>query len=134
MSKNNISILLTFALFTGFIGDASLQFLISLGFGGISGWGLKEYFKTHGSLESLFIAAGMIGIFYALYVIVLKLPLNWYYIAIYAILLDLIFRKFIIFPSLYGYYNYFNYFWSAVWAVIPMLIPLFLFTLFKLIK
>jgi hypothetical protein len=135
MIKNqNISILLTLALFTGFIGDASLQILTSYGFGDNSGWGLNDYFKLHGSSESLFIAAGMLGIFYAFYIFILRLPINWYYISIYAILLDLLFRKFMIFPSLSGYYNYFNYFWSAVWAIIPMLIPLALFTLLKYYK
>jgi hypothetical protein len=53
---------------------------------------------------------------------------------IYAVLLDLFFRKFMIFPSLSGYYNYFNYFWCAAWVVIPILIPLALFTLLKYYK
>ena len=73
----------------------------------------------------------MLGIFYAFYIFILRLPINWYYISIYAILLDLFFRKLMVFPSLSGYYNYFNYFWSAVCAVIPMLLPLALFTLLK---
>ncbi len=61
----------------------------------------------------------MLGIFYAFYIFILRLPINWYYISIYAILLDLLFRKLMVFPSLYGYYNYFNYFWSAVWGYYP---------------
>jgi hypothetical protein len=121
MKLNIISI----AILTGFFGDALLQILVHYGIGD---WGLKEYFKQHGRVESMFTAAGMMGIFFVLYVH-LGLPLNLQYLTVYGILLDLLFRKFNIFPSLKGYYKSLNYFWSAVWGVIPMLLPLLILKL-----
>ena len=61
-----ISRLLTISCFTGFGGDAMLQYLTQF-MGGESGWGLKEYFEQHGSMEALFIAGGMMTLFYILY-------------------------------------------------------------------
>ncbi len=92
--------------------------------GGKTGWGLREYFKQHGSVESLFIAGGMMTLFYIIYLILLGLPPLWYYLAIYGILLDLFFRETMIFPSLQGYYDHLNYFWSAFWGAVPMILPL----------
>ena len=124
--------IISIATVTGFVGDASLQIATKhLKMGGPTGWGLTEYFKQHGASESLFIAGGMLAIFYAFYVYILvellKVPNTVLSVIIYAIILDLIFRKFRVFPSLDGYYNHLNYFWSAVWAIIPMLIPYFLY-------
>ena len=113
---NNI---ITIATMTGFFGDLSLQFLSRYG----TGWGLRPYFQQHGPAEALCIASGMMALFYILYVDVLKLPPNIYYLALYGVILDLLFRKFRIFPSLDGYYRHLNYFWSAVWGIIPMIIP-----------
>jgi len=120
--KNIIAI----ACIVGFIGDFLLQLGSKLGLGGPTGWGLKDYFAQHGSIESLFIAGGMMTIFYVLYLLVLK-P-NYLYLAIYGIVLDFIFRKLNVFPSLNGYYKYFNYFWSAVWGAIPLMLPYFIYS------
>jgi hypothetical protein len=114
------------ACIVGFIGDFLLQLGSKLGLGGPTGWGLKDYFSQHGSIESLFIAGGMMTIFYVLYLLVLK-P-NYLYLAIYGIVLDFIFRKLNVFPSLKGYYKYFNYFWSAVWGAIPLMLPYFIYS------
>lgn len=105
----------------GFFGDVLLQLMVKKGG---KDWGLKGYFEQHGSVESLFIAAGMMSLFAVIYIYLLKLPLKWEYLIIYGIVLDLIFRVFMIFPSLKGYYSHLNYFWSAVWGAIPMLLPL----------
>lgn len=118
------STLLIAACITGFLGDASLQ-VISQHQGGSTGFGLKPYFQQHGRAESLFIAAGMLVAFFVLYILI-KLPLKPAYIALYAIILDLLFRQLNIFPSLKGYYQHLNYLWSAVWAVIPMLMVYYL--------
>lgn len=118
--------LLSLALLTGFFGDAALQVLVK---NQVGDWGLKDYFQQHGSAESLFIAAGMMAIFYLVLIIVLnvfKIKMTWLNIAIYAVIIDLIFRKTRLFTSLDGYYSSLNYFWSAVWAIIPMLIPFML--------
>jgi len=108
------------AVFTGFIGDFLLQTGVKMGLGGPTGWGLKDYFALHGSTESLFIAGGMMGLFYSLF----PLKLTYINLAFYGVILDLLFRKLMIFPSLKGYYEYFNYFWSAVWGIIPLCLPL----------
>jgi hypothetical protein len=107
----------------GFVGDFSLQLMTHYGLGGPSGWGLKSYFRQHGKVEALFIAGGMMALFYIIYIYVLKFELNIVNLAIYGVVLDLIFRKLRLFPSLDGYYNHLNYFWSAVWGAIPMVLP-----------
>jgi hypothetical protein len=67
------------ATLVGFFGDAILQFMVRMGMGGSTGWGLKPYFKQHGSTEALFTAAGMMALFFVLYVatgLPLKLQLS----------------------------------------------------------
>jgi len=124
--------IISIACLVGFIGDMLLQFGSKyLHLGGKTGWGLKEYFALHGSAESTFIAGGMMTLFYVLYDLV-RLPMNYTYLAIYGILLDLFFRKTMLFASLKGYYEYFNYFWSAIWGAIPMVLPLFVLHLGEL--
>jgi len=73
----------------------------------------------------MFTAAGMMSLFYALF-LMSGIPVNYKTLAVYGVLLDLIFRKLMIFKSLEGYYSYFNYFWSAVWGIIPLCLPLFI--------
>ena len=116
---------ISIACFTGFIGDAMLQALTQFwNFGGKTGWGLIEYFRLHGAAESMFIAGGMMTLFYVLYLVVFGFPAKWYYLAIYGIILDLIFRKTMLFSSLTGYYKQLNYFWSGFWGAVPMMMPL----------
>ena len=122
VSQEIIARLLTISCLTGFAGDAALQYLSTF-MGGETGWGLKEYFRQHGKAESLFIAGGMMTLFYIIYFVILGLPLNWYCLAIYGVVLDLLFRVTVLFPSLKGYYNHLNYFWSAVWGASPMVMP-----------
>ena len=120
--------LLTIACLVGFSGD----FLLQLGshlMGGSTGLAdLNNYFKQHGRAESLFIAGGMMTLFYIIFILS-KIPINYINLSIYAIVLDLLFRELMIFPSLGGYYNYLNYFWSAFWEVFSMCIPLFIYKL-----
>jgi hypothetical protein len=117
--------LVIIACFTGFVGDFLLQTGAKLGMGGPTNWGLKEYFEQHGPAESLFIAGGMMTLFYSTFMLT-GLPINYVNLSMYGILIDLLFRKFMIFKSLGGYYTYFNYLMSAIWIVIPMCIPLFI--------
>ena len=119
--------LIVFACIAGFVGDTLLQIGAKyFKLGGPTGWGLNAYFAQHGAVESIFIAGGMMTIFYVIYLYFLRLPVNYVYLAIYGIILDFIFRKLAIFPSLDGYYRYFNYFWSAIWGAIPLMLPLFI--------
>lgn len=106
---------------TGFFGDMLLQGMVHLGFQR----GLVQYFKQHGRPESTCIAAGMLSVFFVFYS--LFLPYNYLYLAVYGVLLDLVFRKTMVFSSLKGYYANISYFWSAFWGAIPMMVPLFLF-------
>jgi len=121
--------LIGIACLTGLIGDFTLQTGVKMGLGGPTGWGLKEYFKQHGSGEAMFTAAGMMALFYTLF-LMSGIPVTFMNLAIYGVLLDLIFRKLMIFGSLKGYYEYFNYFWSAVWGIIPLCLPLAINILF----
>ncbi len=125
--ETNIGKLLTVAFLTGYVGDLLLQMLTkSLGLGGSDGWGLLSYFAQHGTTESLFIAGGMLTFFYIIYIYLIPMPLTLVNLAIYGVILDLIFRLTRLFPSLDGYYHHLNYLWSAVWGAIPMMLPLFL--------
>jgi hypothetical protein len=128
----NIGQLISLSCFTGFFGDAGLQFL-SRFMGGPTGWGLKAYFKQHGSAESLFIASGMMTLFYVIYIYILGFPISLYYLAIYGIILDYIFRVMRLFPSLDGYYKSLNYFWSAFWGAIPLMMPLIIYKTISLL-
>jgi hypothetical protein len=114
------------ACLVGFAGDALLQIGSKMGLGGPTGWGLTEYFQQHGSQESLYIAGGMMTLFYTLYLLT-GLPLRYDYLALYGVILDFIFRKLMPFKSLTGYYNHLNYFWSAVWGAIPLMLPFFVY-------
>ena len=120
------------ACITGFVGDALLQIGVKQGLGGPTGWGLKPYFKQHGSAESLFIAGGMMSLFYVIFSLFAKY--TYLNLAIYGIVLDFIFRKTMIFSSLEGYYQSLNYFWSAFWGAVPMMLPLMIKNGFVLLK
>ena len=108
--------LVSIAFLVGFFGDLLLQLLVKLGLGN---WGLQDYFLQHGSIESMCIAGGMLALFYIIY----PFKPTLLGLAGYGVILDLIFRIFMIFPSLKGYYLSLNYFWSAFWGIIPMIIP-----------
>lgn len=122
--------LISIACLTGFIGDALLQ--LSSKYPAISGptaWGLNPYFSQHGSMESLFVAGGMMTLFYVIYIDILNLKVTYLGLIIYGIILDYLFRKTMLFPSLKMYYEHLNYFWSAFWGAIPMIIPFLVFNL-----
>ena len=120
--------LIVISCLVGFIGDASLQFGARVfNMGGPTGWGLNPYFAQHGQVESTYVAGGMMALFYIVYFYILRLPINYGYLAIYGIIFDFIFRKFEIFPSLKGYYQYFSYFGSAFWGAIPAIVPLLIY-------
>ena len=113
----------------GIVGDSLLQLGVANGLGGPTGWGLKDYFKQHGRAESIFIAGGMMVIFFLILICTPwpTRPITFIVLAIYGVLLDLLFREAMIFKSLRGYYEYFNYFWSAVWGAIPLMMPLLIY-------
>lgn len=121
--------LIAISCVTGFVGDALLQFMVKyMHLGGPTGWGLAPYFKQHGSAEATFIAGGMMTLFYVIYMYLVG-AFTYTNLIIYGVVLDLIFRKTVIFKSLKGYYEHLNYFWSAFWGAVPMIIPLFVYNL-----
>ena len=67
------------------------------------------------------------SLFYVIYIYLIPLPVTYLYMSIYAVFLDLFFRKTMCFPSLKGYYTFFNYGGSALWAIIPALLPLIIY-------
>ena len=135
-----MSYIITIAFLTGFIGDALLQLLTYNGYGGKTGWGLIEYFKQHGRPESMFIAGGMMAGFYILYVLLCQYSSNKLdilypsiiYLSLIGVILDLIFRVTMVFNSLNGYYRELNYIYSAIWGIIPMILPLIIYNLIGL--
>ena len=127
MRYTDHGLLLSIACLVGIFGDLFLQTLVNKGFGGPTGWGLKEYFAQHGPVESLFIAGGMMVLFYSIFIF-LKLPMNYTYLAIFGIILDILFREFMIFPSLKGYYTSLNYLQSTVAEAVSMVLPLFIYS------
>ena len=108
--------LLILACLTGFFGDAVLQ-ITRLG-----SKGLDSYFRQHGRAESLFIASGMMSLFYSIFLI-LKIPLTFINLALFGVAVDLLFRQTRLFPSLDGYYEMMGYGASAFWMAFPMCIP-----------
>lgn len=130
----NYSALVAWAAVTGALGDAALQVIVKNNWGNAD-WGLKAYFAQHGTGEAICVAAGMMALFYVAYVAVLvpvfHVPVTLLALAVYGVILDLLFRKLRIFPSLDGYYASLNYFWSGFWAVVPMIIPYVLWRMFS---
>jgi hypothetical protein len=123
MSCQTHEYLVASAALTGFFGDAILQIFPPI-MGKDEDWGLRSYFKQHGIGESLCIATGMMTLFYIFYLYVLRLPIDWKYLAVYGVILDYIFRKTMVFESLKDYYRQLNYIESAIWGAIPMVLPL----------
>lgn len=114
------------AVFVGVAGDATLQTIVNNS-DDANKFGLKTYFEQHGSLESLFIAGGMMGLFSALYKYI-DPEFNTKGLIAYGAILDIIFRFFreTIMPSLDDYYKHFNAIQTIVFAIIPFLMAKYL--------
>ncbi len=121
--------IVSIAFVTGFVGDAVLQFSINnLGFD----MGLKNYFKQHGQVESLFIGGAIVALAYILYIYGLNLPLNYFNLFLYGIVIDFIFRFTRFFPSLNEYYDKLSIFeTSVIGGSIPAILPFFIMQLFQ---
>jgi hypothetical protein len=119
----NAGILILIATLVGFFGDLGTQIAIKLGVGGEKGLGLKEYFAQHGKVESLFIAAGIMAVFYSVYALT-NLPFTILYMIIYSIILDLLFRYLRIFPSLDKFYQNSVPSTLIFGAIIPFVLPI----------
>ena len=117
MDHNKILKISKTAFFVGLVGDILLQLITHLR-GNFAG--LKHYFYTHGKLESLFIASGIMFLFMYIYLSV-GLPYSIIYLFIYGALLDLLFRYGNLFPSLEEYYKVMSVRNSALWGGLPFL-------------
>lgn len=111
----------TSGLLVGSIGDIGLQTITKIQHE--DKYGLRAYFMQHGSLESIFIAGGMIATFSAAYALI-DPSMNLIGLAVYGAGLDVLFRctHKNIFPSLDDYYKKMNPINSAVWGAIPMML------------
>ncbi len=105
----------TASFITGFLGDLFLQSFSSQQ---KARWGLNSYFKTHRSLESMFIAAAMMVFFSFIYQ-KMDPSLSFVGISLYAIVLDLFFRFSHIMPTLDEYYNRLPWYVTFLWAILP---------------
>ena len=104
------------AFLVGFYGDLGLQ-IISKYRGNIVG--LKNYFNQHGSLESMFIAGGMMYLFMLIYVWI-GFEKNIIYLFIYGGILDILFRNLELFSSLNNtYYKNISPINSFIWGGLP---------------
>ena len=115
------------AFLVGFFGDIFLQILCKIS---SFDYGLRGYFKEHGAVEAPFIAGGMMVLFYIIYNL-FKFPLKWQYIAVYGIILDILFRTFMIFPSLKGYYSALTPFWTCLWEAVAMVMVIAVYQFIK---
>lgn len=106
------------ALAVGLIGDASLQLIVKSS--EENKFGLKTYFEQHGTWESLFTAAGMMGVFTYLYKKIDPKLMTGGLIA-YGTVLDLLFRYLELMPSLKDYYKHFSVIQTIAFAIIPFL-------------
>jgi hypothetical protein len=130
-----MSDLVLIACLTGFFGDLFLQMAPKVSsLGGPTGWGLDEYFRQHGRVEAMVLAAGLVGMTYIVYLLT-GLPVTIPNMFLYGCLLDvLVFHKWMIFPSLKGYYEYFkgDYVQPAIiGGGIPVALPLIFATLLQ---
>lgn len=105
------------SLLTGAFGDIALQNITK-----DDRFGLDTYFSIHGSLESVFIATGMMGIFSLLYQSFFPGQVDNLIVFIYGGLLDLFFRHTRIMPTLNSYYNNVSPPVTFIWGGIPFLI------------
>ena len=125
--------IINIACLTGFFGDVFLQIRVKY-FGGDGG--LKKYFAQHGRAEALCIATGMMAILQMFYLYVLCLPLNYVYLAIYGVVVDIIFRTTMVFSSLDEYYKVLDYpFTTTVGGALPAILPFFIYNMLnKILK
>ncbi len=109
-------LILESSIFVGFCGDLALQSIVRPG----ADYGLLGYFKQHGSLESAFIAAGMMACLNYVYTR-FDPGVNQIGFVAYGGLCDVVFRKYhgTIMPSLAGYYGAMSPGMSIVWGMIP---------------
>jgi hypothetical protein len=109
------------AFIVGMIGDALLQLIVHYSPTGDFA-GLKSYFHQHGIFESLLIAGGMLY-FFGILLDLVNIQKTYLNLSIYGTILDILFRKFRLFPSLDGYYGALTPLQSIIWAIIPIILP-----------
>ena len=122
--------LLIIAILVGFFGDLSIQaFLKVTGYN----WGLKSYFREHGMIASALIAAGILGMFYGVW-IMFNLPLRWELILVVTLLIDLFWNYAHVMPSLNNYYKEPIIPRTILGVIIPFLLPLLILKIFRISK
>jgi hypothetical protein len=108
------------SILTGMLGDLALQLIVK-SYPNENKFGLRTYFDQHGSLESIFIAGGMMGALFSLYKQI-DPTFDNLGLSLYATGLDILFRNNIqLMPSLKDYYSTLPYYFTIPWAIIPAL-------------
>lgn len=112
------------AFLFGAFGDVVLQGLYSMDhpYFGSDPWGLEEYFKQHGRMESVLIAGGLTSGFHWSANKLLSptlWPLGPLTYAAYGAVVDVLFRTFMPMPSLKNYYQKLPWWMSIFWAAFP---------------
>lgn len=113
------------SFWVGFFGDIGLQTIVKNSKDD-NLWGLRTYFDQHGSLESMFIASGMMVGFSFIYEKFIDPDLNLFKISIYGIILDILFRNLHdkIMPSLKDYYKKVNPLFTMFWGYVPFILAI----------
>ncbi len=109
----------------GVVGDALLQIISAYTNKGEE-WGLNTHFREHGKLASLFIAGGMTTGTYLLSMVFQPFWRTPPYgkpsmviLAATGAMLDVLFRKYMLMPSLRDYYRQLSPGMSVFWAAFP---------------
>ncbi len=115
-------------IITGFFGDLGLQYLFP------GQYGLGEYYKKHGELESMFIAAGMMG-YFAIFPYYFGFFRNNILLFLYGMGLDFLFCNLVeagfAMTSLRDYYRENSYLFTMMWGGLTFSISGVLFYLIE---
>jgi len=107
---------------TGIVGDFLLQTFFK------GKYGLRPYFDQHGSMESLFIAGGMMG-YFCFIAQYFGWTSSWTQLMVYGGALDIFFRESMIMESLRSYYDENGRIFTIIWGGLPFIIASSLFSI-----
>lgn len=119
----NEASLLKSAFFTGAAGDVALQ-ACTLNNPYCFSWGFDPYFKHHGPVASIFIAAGMVVGAMKSYLFLFGNPSPWGLMA-WGMAWDVAFRVTRVMPLLDTYYEQVSPLKTAIWGGLPLVFAMY---------